>query len=129
MPQGPRQEEKKALEGEGKAGYFRNLRGSWSGPFGSQGCEASVRRPRVGAGASRKPGWGRDWDEDAAAGADAEAAAQNDSRSPDPAPGGVERPAPRSRGRSARPVPPAHSGPGQGLRAAMGPAATTHPEG
>lgn len=43
--------------------------------------------------------------------------------------GVVERPAPRSRGHSARPVPPAHSGPGQGLRAAMGPAATTHPEG
>ena len=56
MLQGPGPEEKKALDGEGEGGYFRNFRGSRTGASGSQGCEAGVRRPRAGGDASPRSG-------------------------------------------------------------------------
>lgn len=57
MPQGQGPEEKKALDGEGEGGYFRNFRGSRTGASGSQGCEVGVRRSRIGGHAVQRPGW------------------------------------------------------------------------
>lgn len=128
MPQGQGPEEKKALDGEGEGGYFRNFRGSRTGASGSQGCEVGVRRSRIEGDAVPRPGWAETGMEIL------ELVLRLPRRMTAPTPhhpgtGVSSSPAPRPQGRSARPAPPARSGPRQGPRAAAGPAAATHPEG